>query len=237
MRPKREWSVILAMATVLGLGACVENRQSVTILRMGVAGSSCTISGDTEGTYIQMGRLEIVDAESKNVEYYVFPIVQNNLLSTASDLDVERNQIEIKEAHVELGMGALGSAKFSYPVFISLNPGDSAALQVVAIPAAASAALANALPNVGDTQWVRARISFLYQHGEYNRLSQEVDFPIQVGRYLLFTRPEDALSCTSEEAAALTHTGNPCNIYQDDLVDCCVSGSSLVCPALVTTTQ
>jgi hypothetical protein len=30
--------------------------------------------------------------------------------------------------------------------------------------------------------------------------------------------------------AAGTQTGNPCNVFQDGVVDCCTSGSQLVCP-------
>lgn len=229
-----------ALVGLWTLGACVENRSSVTILQMQVPDSNCTVSGGAGSTFISMGRLDIWNADAVATEYFMFPLLQNNLLSTASDLDVERNQIEIIEARVELDFGSLGSAmgqstaRFRYPAFKLLIPGESASLQVLAVPAAVARAMGAVLANPGDSAHIRARLKFLYQHGEYKRETHEVEFPILVGRYILFPLPEETPECNSGLLPDPIRTGNGCNPYQDNPIDCCVSGGFLVCPAVDT---
>jgi len=234
MRTKPRSVAPVALGALIALGGCVENRESVTILEMTSPSSDCT--ADAGGSFISMGRLELAAAGVDLVEYYAFPVVQNNLIPTASELDVERNYIEIIEARVELDFGGLGlgNARFRYPAFKTLQPGESAALQVVAIPSATAQALADALPNAGDSALVRARIKFLYQHGEYERVTHEIEFPILVGTNILIAPPEDIVTCDSGLLPETIRSGNGCNIYQDIGVDCCLSGSSLICPAVDT---
>lgn len=225
------WALPL-LSMLAMLGGCVENRQSVTILQMQAADDNCMVSSGQSSSTIQMGRLDIWNAENVTTEYYLFPLVQNNLLSTASAEDVERNQIEIVEAVVELDLGdSGGSAKFNYPAFITLSPGETAAVQVRAIPASVSEVLAGRLPNPGDTQWVRIRVRLRYQHGEYERVTHTVDFPVLVGRYILFPPPSETPACDSGLVPDDPRTGNGCNPYQDKPIDCCTMGGALVCPA------
>lgn len=220
------------LIVILALGGCVENRQSVTILQMQMADDDCMVSSSQSSSTVQMGRLDIWNAENVPTEYYLFPLVQNNLISTASAEDVERNQIEIVEAVVELDLGESGgSAKFNYPAFITLSPGESAAVQVRAIPASVSQVLAGRLSSPGDSQWVRIRLKLRYQHGEYERETHTVDFPVLVGRYILFPQPSETPACDSGLVPDNVRTGNGCNPYQDKPIDCCTMGGALVCPA------
>jgi hypothetical protein len=230
---------LVALVGLVALGGCVENRDSVTILQMQTPSSDCSVTGGG-GSFISMGRLDVWNAFDDAAEYFMFPLVQNNLLSTASTNDVERNYIEIIEARVELDFGALGAsldadtARFRYPAFKTLAPGESATLQVLGVPAVTARVLANLLPSAGDSVIVRARLKFLYQHGEYERVTHTVEFPILVGRYVLFPRPEETVTCDSGLVPDTVSEGNGCNPYQDTPIDCCVSGSTLVCPAVDT---
>lgn len=225
------WCAIL-VAWLVGIGACVENRQSVTILQMQAADDNCMVSSGQSSNTVQMGRLDIWNAANVPTEYYLFPLVKNNLLSTASTDDVERNQIEIVEAVVELDLGASGgTAKFNYPAFITLSPGESAAVQVRAIPSSVSEVLAGRLTSPGDSQWVRIGVRLRYQHGEYEKETHQVDFPVLVGRYILFPSPEETPGCDSGLVPEQVREGNGCNIYQDKPIDCCTMGGNLICPA------
>lgn len=230
---------LLCLAGLLAFPGCVENRSSLTILQMQVPNADCTVD-TSEDRFLPMGALDIYNASAVNVQYFMYPLLKNNLLPTASENDLERNYIEVIEARVELDFGALGGAldsdttRFRYPAFKTFAPGESAPLVVLGIPTATARVIANLLPNPGDSVIVRARVKFLYQHGEYEHETHEVEFPILVGRYILFTPPAEMVNCDSGLLPDNILTGNACNPYQDLAVDCCQSGSLPVCPAVDT---
>jgi hypothetical protein len=41
-------------------------------------------------------------------------------------------------------------------------------------------------------------------------------------------------ACSTKPATFMPRTGNPCNPFQDDVLDCCTEGTELVCPAVGT---
>ena len=232
--------LILAVGGLVATG-CVEDRTSLTIQKMLVPNSDCVAVGGSD-TYVTMGALDIALIDDGNYappQYYLFPEVANHLLSTEEDEGIELNLIEIIEARVTLDFGTLGSAldadttRFAYPAFVTMAPGDVDAVQVLGIPAPTARVLASLLPNVGDSVIVRIRLKFLYQHGEYERETHEVEFPVQVCRNCLV--PPMAPLCSSGDGSGTTiRQGNGCNIVQDTPVDCCIEGSHLICPAVYT---
>jgi len=233
--------VLLLLLLGVGLSGCVEDRTSLTIRKMLVPDSTCTATAGS-AEFISMGTLDIsqVDNPDVTVQYFLFPEVENNLVSTEEGEGVELNQLEIIEARVSLDFGALVStldadaAKFRYPAFLTMAPGDSAVIQVLGIPAPTARVLASLLPNVGDTVIVRIKVKFLYQLGEYEHESMEVEFPVQVCNHCLLTPLSQAPLCDSGLLPDTIREGNGCNIFQDVPVDCCQSGGKLICPAVDT---
>jgi hypothetical protein len=219
----------------------VEDRNSLTIRQMAVPDSQCVAMAG-QSTYLTMGTLDValIDQSNVSTQYFMFPEVENNLLSTEEGEGVELNNIEIIEARVELDFGVVGTAldadttRFRYPAFITVAPGQAVAIQVLAIPEPTARVLAALLPNPQDKVIVRVNLKFLYQLGEYERETHEVEFPIQVCRNCLIPTLESTVLCDSGLVPDTIREGNRCNIVQDNPVDCCVSGSTLVCPAVDT---
>jgi hypothetical protein len=62
--------------------------------------------------------------------------------------------------------------------------------------------------------------------------SDPFDFPIYVCAGCLVA---SVLNCPV--SAEPNYTGNPCNVAQDNLVDCCSLNGELICPPVVVSTQ
>jgi len=229
----------LGAAALMVLPGCVENRASVTIKKMLVPDSSCVVAADSD-TYITMGTLDIGEMDQYQTQYFMYPQVENNLLATKESEGAELNMIELIEARVTLDFGVLGGAldvdttQFRYPAFVTLAPGDHAAVQVLGIPEPTARVIAAQLPNVGDSTIVRVRLKFLYQLGEYQRETHEIEFPVLICRDCLITAPVNRKQCDSGQIGENVRQGNSCNIVQDIPVDCCLDGSQLICPAVDT---
>lgn len=239
MRSKAIKAGLVWLGVVGVLSGCVENRVSVTLKKMLVPDSNCVVTADSD-TFITMGTLDIGEIGNYPTQYFMFPQVENNLLSTEESEGIELNMIELIEARVTLDFGALGGAldadttQFRYPAFITLAPGDHAGVQVLGIPEATARVIASQLPNDGDSAIVRLRLKFLYQHGEYERETHEIEFPVLVCRHCLITAPDNLVLCNSGQITDSSRQGNGCNIVQDIPVDCCLAGSQLLCPAVDT---
>ncbi len=240
----RRAAVCALAGGVLWLSGCVEDRNSLTIRQMAVPDNQCVATAG-QSTYLTMGTLDValIDQPDVSTQYFMFPEVENNLLSTEEGEGVELNNIEIIEARVELDFGTVGAAldadttRFRYPAFITVAPGDAVAVQVLAIPEPTARVMAALLPNPQDKVIVRVNLKFLYQLGEYERETHEVEFPIQVCRNCLIPTLESSVLCDSGLVPDTIREGNRCNIVQDNPVDCCVSGSTLVCPAVDTSSE
>lgn len=237
---RRGWVVLGLLLSGALLGGCVENRASVTVSRMLVPDSNCVASADSD-SFLTMGTFDIGEQGNLPTQYFVYPRVVNNMVSTTEAEGVELNWVELIEARLTLDFGAVGAGldadttQFRYPAFVTLAPGEAAAVQVLAIPEATARVIASQLPNEGDSVIVRVRIKFLYQFGEYEHETHEVEFPVQVCRHCLIAPLEQRPACYSDEVSDPILQGNQCNIVQDVPVDCCQLGSRLVCPAVGST--
>lgn len=226
-----------------GLG-CVEDRTSLTILRNAVPNSDCTVDG-ASAEFRSMGWLDLSetafsDTFAQPPQYIMYPVVQNNLIPTVGQgTGAELNIVEIKEARIDLDLGDIGGdyedLKFKFPVFITLLPGELAALPVVIIPPQIASLLAGAVQGQQAYQpIVRVKLKFLFQLGVRDIESHQIEFPVvlcdgcllDIGGY-----------CDSGLFATLEHPGNACNYVQDAQVDCCLdNGGGVVCPAVDTST-
>jgi hypothetical protein len=233
---------VVAMVAI-GLVGCVEDRISLTILRNAVPNSDCTV--DSGGDFRSMGRLDLSetafsDTFAQAPQYIMYPVVQNNLIPTADQgTGAELNVVEVKEARIDLDLGdiaGLEPMKHKFPVFITLMPGESAALPVVAIPPHIATLLASAVQGNPDYQpIIRVKLKFLFQIGIREKESHQIEFPVvlcdgcllNVGGY-----------CDSGLFTTIAHAGNACNMVQDAQVDCCLdNGGGVICPAVDTSTD
>lgn len=239
LRRYKFWTAFIAALAVGSMG-CVEDRTTLTIRKMLVPDSNCvaTPGGDS---FISMGTLDIALAGEPNVtvQYFLFPEVENNLVPTFRAEGVELNELEIIEARVQLDFGTIGAAldadtaKFRYPAFLTLAPGTNAAIQVLGIPAPTARVLASLLPATGDAVIVRIKLKFLYQFGEYERESHEIEFPVQVCNGCLGFLPlSEVPRCDSGLVPDSPAQGHGCNDFQDIPIDCCQYNGDLVCPAV-----
>ncbi len=237
------WCFIVGIVVAgTGLLGCVEDRSSLTILRNAVPASDCTVDSVTS-EFRSMGWLDLSetafsDTFAQAPQYLMYPVVQNNLIPTVDQgTGAELNVMEIKEARIDLALGDIGGEyedlKFKFPVFVTLFPGDSAALPVVVIPPQIASLLAGAVQGRADYQpIVRVKLKFLYQLGIRTKESHQIEFPVvlcdgcllDIGGY-----------CDSGLFSTLDHVGNACNYVQDAQVDCCLdNGGGVVCPAVDT---
>jgi hypothetical protein len=171
----------------------------------------------------------------------MYPVLQNNLISTKEQgTGAELNVVEIIEARVDVDAGSVGGdfepMRFASPAFITLMPGDSAALPVVVIPPSIAEVLATQVQGDPIRQpLVRVMVKFLYQLGAIEHETHQIEYAvvlcdgclIHVGGY-----------CDSGLYTTVENTGNPCNYAQDARMDCCLdNGGGLICPARDTSTQ
>lgn len=216
----------LVVALVAGLVSCVEDRGSVTILRNTVPNADC-IPDPGSDEFRASGRLDISENAglAGTRRYTMFPVVQNNLISTVEQgAVVEQNIIELIEARVDLSGSYSG--RFSIPMFVTLFPGDQAGMAVDVIPSQLAAQLSPGVINV--------KLRFLYQLGARDRETHEIEYSIEVCDGCLVTVGS---ACDSGDYEDVEQTGFSCNVTQDLPVLCCTGSDGLpICPAIDTST-
>ncbi|MFH2007261.1 MAG: hypothetical protein ABI333_11790 [bacterium] len=227
----------------LALVSCVENRSSVTITHNAVMASDCVVSG-TDTAFRSMGTLDVGAAAMSCYlpEYVMFPMVENNLLSTEATGAIETNYVEIVEARINLDLGAMGDSfedlRFKYPAFKTLAPGEAAPLEVVVIPHQYAQLFASYVQSTGEQPIIRVKLKFMYQHGGYEHETHEIEYPIKLcAGCLIF---ETNIACNSGLVDPGWPKGNQCLLTnaQDEQVYCCTDPASAcpVCPAVDTST-
>ena len=241
----KSFAIRLSLAgAALALAGCDLPPHQFFIVQDQVPATGCVIGTDTT-TYRGQGVLDVRLVASGAAEAYgVFPLVRNDLPAPAAG-ESSTNSIELVGFDVDIvAIGTLPAATdalmmslagdplvhFRSPWSGVLEPGGGLrAGHVPAIPAE----LARRIRDTGD---LRAKGSFL-QLGARIRVAGDRSgsvqsdpflFPIRVCDGCLIGRLE---SCPLDVAPA--NLGNACNVAQDDVVDCCVTGDALTCPATV----
>ncbi len=231
--------ILTVLVAGVGFGGCVENRSSLTILRNAVPASDCTLAAGSED-FRSLGTLDLSETAFLvgAPKYEMYPVVQNNLISTVDQgTGAELNIIEVVEARVDLDAGSLPSnfetLQFSYPAFITLMPGDSAPLPVVVIPPQIAALFATDIQ--GDPYYqplVRVSVKFLYQHGGMQHETHQIEYGVVLCDGCLL---KAVAACSSGLYSSIENVGNACSYAQDVRMDCCLdSGGGVICPAVDT---
>jgi hypothetical protein len=238
---------VLAWAAAVFLSgllfACETNTASLMILQNQIPGESCVVDSSESAEYRTQGTLDVswhTDYGGDPMGYVMFPLVKNNMLKT-EDLEngvIEQNCLILQDVKVDLDLGALGgyfeSGYTSYRVGTSgtICPGEMRAISVVVIPPQVVEALG---PLVGQQQviYAEATIRVVSKRGSKTIESAPMNFPIFICRGCLIFNYG---TCDSPHVPDSPEPGNPCNLAQDDRVDCCQEGTLLICPAESQTT-
>lgn len=234
----------LPAAATLALLGCDLPPHQFFIVQDQVPEAGCVVN-TTSTKYRGEGVLDVhLVASTATDGYLVFPLVRNDLPAPAAG-ETSQNSIELRGFDVDIvPIGSLPSATdalltslqsdtlmhFRLPWSGVLEPGGGVRAAHVA---AVSGELARRIRDTGD---LRAAGTFI-QIGARIRVagdrsgSVESDpflFPIRVCDGCLIGRVDNCPLAT-----APANVGNVCNLAQDDVVDCCISGSTLTCPATV----
>ncbi|HEY4242371.1 MAG TPA: hypothetical protein VGM88_21285 [Kofleriaceae bacterium] len=221
------------------LGACTASDGAdggMLVSKNVVPGDGCTFTGEENETIIPAGSLQIGFA------YYAFPQIKSRI--TADDDQVDQRTIITTEADVDLTFSdpdlftsdELDKLKtdgvthfkglFSVPVQPNGGIADGSFTMVPtevsdAITAKLGTVPANFSTTVVGTYTVKGDMA-----GEGIE-SNKFQFPVTIiGAGLV----EDLGSCPVPSSDT-PRSGNPCNVGQDAVYDCCESGGGLICPA------
>jgi hypothetical protein len=248
---RRHMSIPLSAAAILGaalfLGSCGTPPGQFIIIQNQVPESGCVIPGTLSALYLDAGELDVsLINDGADTGYLFFPLMQNNALGTTGG-GIDPNRIALSEFQVDLSVntdapGAIVSLfqnppkpeliKFSVPTSGSVaSGGGDTAGSVNAVPAELARDIRstkNVLVSPGDFFYLTATVRVQGKTLTSTVTSDPFHYPIRVCNGCL---ANDLGICPLAQAGS--DTGNPCNIAQDQSVDCCELGSSLVCPPVV----
>lgn len=239
----------LPAAAILGaalfLGSCGTPPGQFVIIQNQVPQSGCVVPADLSATYKDSGDLDLsLVTYGAETGYLFFPLMQNDAPSATGGIDP--NRIALSEFQVDLGVAAdapplivslfnngtvANLTKFSVPTSGSVaSGGGNTAGAVNAVPAELARRMlsTNALVAPGDFFYLTATVRAQGNTLNKTVTSDPFNFPIRVCNGCL---ANDLGICPLAQAGG--NSGDPCNIAQDQPVDCCELGSSLVCPAVV----
>jgi len=197
--------------------------------------------------------LQLVQAGGRSA-YLMFPLVRNNLPASSGD-GPDANQIQMHSFAVDIGPSEFGALPpnvamlfdsltkaqrdsadyallhYSVPWSATLGSGGgSAATLVGAFPIDLARRVA-ATGDVGGARTsmiVNAHVRAFGSTDTQDLESDPFDFPIYVCSGCLVG---NVLTCPYMSEPA--NTGNPCNVAQDNFVDCCSLNGALLCPPIV----
>jgi hypothetical protein len=242
-------SMSLSAAAILGaalfLGSCGTPPGQFIIIQDQVPQNGCVVPADLSAIYRDSGDLDLsLVNNSAETGYLFFPLMQNNAPAATSGIDA--NRIALSEFQVDLSVaddapplivslfrnGTVANlTKFSVPTSGSVaSGGGNTSGSVNAVPAELARRMLgqNALVAPGDFFYLTATVRAQGKTLTKTVTSDAFNFPIRVCNGCLAT---DLGICPLAQAG--TNSGNACNVAQDETVDCCELGTSLVCPPVV----
>jgi hypothetical protein len=248
LRP-RSLPLLTALSSVLALAACGRVPGQFEIVNDQVpmtAGGGCSIPTD-ETVYSGQGTMDLqLVRPGAQAGFFFFPLLKNNLPMSGSGPDV--NQIFLSSFAIDLSVASAPAA--TQALFNALETGSSADRSLLhfktlwsgsvssggkisAIVPAFPVELAQrigALQEIGvsPSLWVNVRVRAFGSTTSQSLESDPFVYPLAVCSGCLVA---NVAPCPYTVAPA--NKGNPCNIAQDYAVDCCISGSDLVCPPVV----
>jgi len=216
----------------LGLAGCVgENADStVVILQNQRPGEDCVIPATLGESYVSSGR---IDDESRR-GYVLTPVAQNNATSVEGQetqrmafVEGARIDLHFPDQALEDSLAGRDDTRFEVPFAMRIDPdGGTASVGFEALPT-------SVIDQLSDGELVYIDVKLFGNIGGGDFESQTWRYPVEVcDDCIVF----DFGPCSSLPTTFVpTNTGNACNPYQDDFVDCCRDpAGGLVCPAVGT---
>ncbi len=247
-RPLLPLSAAAILGTALFLGSCGTPPGQFVIIQNQVPDTGCVVPADLSATYRDSGDLDLsLVNNGAETGYLFFPLMQNN--APASTGGIDPNRIALSEFEVDLSVADGAPAtivslfesasndsmfakliKFSVPTSGSVaSGGGNTSGTVNAVPAElARRMLGQNAVAPGTFFYLTATVRVQGKTLTSTVTSDPFHYPIRVCNGCL---ANDLGICPLSQAGS--NSGDPCNIAQDEPVDCCELGSSLVCPPVV----
>ena len=219
---------LAAIVLTASLTGCVAGNAdaNVVILHNSAASASCITDADPEGAFNSSGTID----KAGGTGYIFTPIVQNFAIGDQNEslriafLAGARVDIHFADdAQEEAFAGVDGLTRFQVPLSGSISPGGTVGLIFEIVPPQVVADLAD-----GDLMLVDIRI--FGEMGGNGFESSNFRYPIEVCEGCTLQNIGSCAQYPSDFMGGGSPNG--CNLYQDSYVECCTTGTSLVCPAV-----
>jgi hypothetical protein len=223
---------LLLLGPALALGACVSHGdEGMVVLNntsVGMA-TACSLTGDPGQPFESQGTISVFSPGP----YLVTPLIESRITADPTNPDqVLQRTIQLQGAHVHLSIPAgstsvTTTAAMDFDALFSgdLPPQGTANVAFDLIPE-------QLISDVGALSGSSVHVEVVASVTVFGSLAGDrIDatpwqYPVTICNDCV-VNPIGA--CGSVTA---TNKGNPCNPFQDGVVDCCTMGASLVCPAM-----
>jgi hypothetical protein len=214
---------------------CVKNGAEGMVILANTApsGATCVFTGDPTQPAFSSGQIFVPMSPDVPSAYLLTPLIESRITPAGSGASVDRS-ILLQGANITLSAtqnGAsvsLASSSFSTPVSGSIPPGGTIN---VAFPIIPSDVLSNFATATTQTEVV-ANVTVFGTEGGGNVNAEPFTYGVTVCSTKAPCVVSDLGTCAG--LAATVNLGNPCNPFQDGVVDCCEDGTDqhLICPAV-----
>jgi hypothetical protein len=262
-RPRRKTTfgktigpLTFASASALLLLGCTAPPGQFIIVQNQVPEAGCLIPSTVGTEYRSSGRLDVaLVRDLATTAYRVFPVMQNNLPAPMGGQAGDPNRIALQEFEIDVGLpddAPEGAIKDLFKTLATSGPngGPDALIHYRVLTSGSVASgggyTSSGLDGVPAELARRIRLTHVLESTEFIYLTTTIRavgkttmktvtsdpfvYPIKVCQECLLGHVD-----TCPFAQAAQDQGNPCNIAQDDVVDCCIGGNGLVCPPTVMT--
>lgn len=227
---------LITLAPAFVLGACAgHGDEGMVVLNNTAVGTatSCSLSGDPSQPFQPMGTISVFSPGP----YLVTPLIQSRITADPTNAaQITQRTIQLQGAHVHLSFPSgsttvttdPGNLNFDALFSADLPPEGTANVAFGLIPAGliADAAKLGGTVNVE----VLANVTIFGSLGGDRIDASPWEYPVTICSNCIVN---DLGACSMSTMA--TNKGNPCNVFQDGVVDCCEINGSLTCPAVMTT--
>jgi hypothetical protein len=177
-------------------------------------GTICALTSDPAQPFLAQGRIAAASPEG----YVLTPLIESRITAVMGH-ELERT-IHLEGANVTLSMVSSSGSLSQVSQYTALFSGSVAPLSAVNVSF-------QVLPAMSAAGQYNVDVTVFGTLGGGRIDGQPFDYPITVCDNCI-TR--NLGSCTG---ATITNFGNPCNPYQDGIVDCCTdSTGQLLCPGV-----
>lgn len=229
----------IAAASVAMLGGCADDFGGglVVVQNLAVTEPTCSFTAELTAPFVARGTIR----SDSTVPYIFHPLVQSRI--TALEGQESLRTVQLNGARIELTIAGAtvdgqpvdldvadfpaGSAKFSSLFSAPVAPLGVSSAEFDLVPVSFLAAVAAAVGTDAPARvQVVARGTVYGDLGGDEISSDPFTYPVTICNDCVF---QNLGECNADTEAA--NFGNPCNPYQDGLLDCCTSGGNLICPA------